>query len=92
MPLLDWVRTDIAFQMPDKSLALRFERKAFIAFDLFMLKRPGAEKDYTELEKQNSRLFFEKLSKEEKEKLYRNVMLGLPGSKDPFLINKYWML
>ena len=84
MPLLDWVRTDIAFQMPDKSLALRFERKAFIAFDLFMLKRPGAEKDYTELEKQNSRLFFEKLSKEEKEKLYRNVMLGLPGSKDPF--------
>ncbi len=84
MPLLDWVRTDIAFQMPDKSLALRFERKAFIAFDLFMLKRPGAEKDYTALEKQNSRLFFEKLSIEEKEKLYRNVLLGLPGSKDPF--------
>jgi mannonate dehydratase len=84
MPLLDWVRTDIAFQMPDKSLALRFERMAFIAFDLFMLKRPGAEKDYSELEKQNSRLFFEKLSNEEKEKLYRNVLLGLPGSKEPF--------
>lgn len=84
MPLLDWVRTDIAFQMPDKSLALRFERMAFIAFDLFMLKRPGAEKDYTELEKQNSRLFIDKLSKEEKEKLYRNVLLGLPGSKEPF--------
>jgi len=84
MPILDWVRTDISFQMPDKSLALRFERKAFIAFDLFMLKRPGADKDYTEIEKQNSRLFFENLSKEEKEKLYRNVLLGLPGSKDPF--------
>ncbi len=84
MPVLDWVRTDIAFQMSDNSLALRFERKAFTAFDLFMLKRPGADKDYTEAEKQNARQFFENLSKEEKEKLYRNVLLGLPGSKDPF--------
>ncbi len=84
MPVLDWVRTDIAFQMPDKSLALRFERKAFIAFDLFMLKRPGADKNYTEVEKQNAGQFFKNLSREEKEKLYRNVLMGLPGSKDPF--------
>ena len=84
MPILDWVRTDIAFPMPDKSLALRFEKSAFIAFDLFLLKRPGAEKDYTEMEKQASGVFFESMTKEGKELLYRNVLLGLPGTKDRF--------
>jgi mannonate dehydratase len=84
MPILDWIRTDIAHPMPDKSLALRFERSAFIAFDLFMLKRPGAEKDYTETEIQRSGEFFKSMTKEKKELLYRNVLLGLPGSKDFF--------
>jgi mannonate dehydratase len=84
MPLLDWVRTDISFPMPDTSLALRFERSAFIAFDLFLLKRPGAEKDYSESDKEKSRKYFESLSKDAKELLYLNVLLGLPGSNDRF--------
>lgn len=84
MPLLDWIRTDISFPMPDLSLALRFERMAFIAFDLFLLKRPGAEKDYLGIEIQRAGELFGSMSKEKKELLYRNVLLGLPGSKDPF--------
>lgn len=84
MPILDWMRTDIQYEMPDRSRALYFEKSAFIAFDVFLLKRPGAEAGYTKAEIEKARERFAQLTLEERDTLYRNALLGLPGSEERF--------
>lgn len=80
MPILDWVRTNHNFINEDGSKALLYNQDAFTYFDVFLLKRQDAENDYSEVQKQNALHFGNKLSEPEKALLFKNVLLGLPGS------------
>lgn len=84
MPVLDWMRTNLKYKTDTGALALRFEKKAFIAFDLFILKRPNAQDDYTAQEIEKATNHFEKLSEQEIAELKNSCLQGLPGSKDMF--------
>lgn len=84
MPILDWLRTDVYYPMADGSTALYFNRLDYLVFDLYLLQRPGAEKDYQPEELERAKQKFEAMAESEKKRIFSNMMLGLPGSDDSF--------
>jgi mannonate dehydratase len=89
MPVLDWTRTDLAYVVEDGSKALRFDATSFAAFDLFVLKRPGAVKDYSVERTKKAKGYIESIGQAEVDQLTKNVLAGLPGSEEGYTLEKF---
>lgn len=88
MPILDWVRTDQSYTNTDGTKALLFDEVAFTFFDVFLLKRPDAQDDYTKEQLDEAKAYGDSLNENQKERLFQNVLLGLPGSDESFTPEK----
>ncbi|WP_242093518.1 mannonate dehydratase [Aestuariivivens sediminicola] len=89
MPVLDWTRTDLEYEVEDGSKALRFDVNAFAAFELYLLKRPGAEALYSEDQKERAKTYFNTLTEIEKQKLIKNIIAGLPGAEEGYTLEQF---
>jgi mannonate dehydratase len=89
MPVLDWSRTNLSYEMPDGSRALRFVWEDFAVFDLCILKRPNAEADYEPETIETARQKFSQMSDYQIAELKNTVLLGLPGSEEAFTLDTF---
>jgi len=81
MPVVDWTRTDLRWQLPSTGFALRFDVIDFAAYDLFILRRPRAEEDYTAERTAQARARYDAMPESRRNELERTIIAGLPGAE-----------
>jgi mannonate dehydratase len=89
MPVLDWTRTELNYTLHNGSKALRFEKAAYIAFDVFILKRKKAEEEYSAAELQRAENRFKEMNAAQIKTLTKTIIAGLPGSQESFTIDDF---
>ena len=89
MPVLDWTRTSLNYEVEDGSRALRFDAIAFIVFEVYLLKRPGSESTYSKKQLANAKALFEHMSDDEKKLLVKNIIAGLPGAEEGYTLKEF---
>ncbi|MCE7054510.1 mannonate dehydratase [Algoriphagus sp. AGSA1] len=89
MPILDWTRTDLEYELPNGVKALLYEKKAVQAFDLFILERAGAEAEYSQEEYDEVKAYYEALTPEKHQMIIDNILKGLPGSEIGYTMDEF---
>jgi mannonate dehydratase len=87
MPVLDWLRTDLEWELPDGSISMRFDAASLAAFDLYILKRPGADQDWTTDQQRNAHETLSRMSESQRDRLTKTVLAGLPGTTEVYTLD-----
>ena len=89
MPVLDWTRTSLNFEVADGSRALRFDATAFTAFEVFLLQRPGAADNYSKEQIDKAKSLLDTMTEADKKLLIKNIIAGLPGAEEGYTLEAF---